>query len=196
MAPPVLSLAQLQLGQVALSNPLVVDWALSGSAGQLEGVSSKLEQDFAWERVVLRVQRLELGYEVQGIDASGDTGQGDSHGVALFLTRRCLCSHHPKTVSGDASDGAAHLFDRALTRGRRTAAMSASDRQAGAPRGGIFATELRGVAGHVFEPRDPGSRLEPPFVIGARPGTVSRSPRATHPCGWEIDGATTAGSTS
>ncbi|MDQ3680488.1 MAG: hypothetical protein M3378_08095, partial [Actinomycetota bacterium] len=121
MAPPVLSLAQLQLGQVALSNPLVVDWALSGSAGQLEGVSSKLEQDFAWERVVLRVQRLELGYEVQGIDASGDTGQGDSHGVALFLTRRCLCSHHPKTVSGDASDGAAHLFDRALTRGRRTA---------------------------------------------------------------------------
>ena len=69
-------------------------------------------------------------------------------------------------------------------RERRTV-MSGSTGKRLAPRGGIFATSSAVSLATFLSLETLMRRLEPPFVTGARPGTVSRSPRATHPCGWE-----------
>jgi len=79
---------ELPLGQVALAEPAVLDRMGTVDAAHLEGVGGELEEHLARERVVSRVQRVELGHQVVHLSAGSHPPQHDLESGDAILVRR------------------------------------------------------------------------------------------------------------
>jgi hypothetical protein len=82
------------LRKVALSDALELDRLGTRRAGLFDGISREVEEHLTWERVMRRMQWLELSFQFAQALLGRNTREGYPHCLDLIGSGRCLPRRH------------------------------------------------------------------------------------------------------